>query len=569
MPYSDHIYHHRQIVALPRRPVFNRFCGPTSSLIAFIDHSIWLVDLSPGYTVSPTLYDAHKDTVCDIQMLSDDHFVSLDTQGCCYVWSMQNTPINRKRAKSNSHQLHLAANHNNNNYHDIRNGIRQSRAESFDKHRTIQKTPQQTLKMERPGDSIQCLTLMHSADRKTVTRVIFGTESGRILIYNWGNNELTCDWTENTAIGPIHSIVPVRSNFLVILSKAGILWRVNTKNMSPTRLDGMPPAAIIQPIVGLHELSDQSYASTAADSNCAVLVVFANRVLRVTLSCDTAQLDEVHELFAPSPDSNRIMCSVLSKDHKYQILGTERGLVVYDVPGQRVMLRRSVSDTITCVDIHSLDSALYRYVLMCGTLQNDKLSYVYGLEKFGHGSLMDWSPNRMGSPINIDALLGNDQLNTWLLGGRLFAVTDVDADTDDFALAAVDSRGDIYRKSSVDEFQRSERIQCDHGAAKIRVLATGGELVFVGCNDGVVYDSLGEKLIQMRGPVRFLRYFHQRLLVAGSENAYRMSHFEKEVPSRELAEAYLLGAGRFVLLVKVDATFKVGCFIVPSSKNYT
>lgn len=470
-------------------------------------------------------------------MLSDDHFVSLDRKGICHVWSLRNTSINRKRANSTSQ---LSA--NNNNAPDIRNGIRQSRAESFDKHRKTPQTPQQTL--ERTGHVFQCVTMMRGVDGKTVERIVLGTESGQISIYNWSANKLLPELHENTSVGPIHSIVAGRRHFLIILSKAGILWRMRMKDMSVTQLDGMPLSDIIEPVVGLHELS--------ADNNCLVLVVYANRVFRVTLNHSTAHLQEAQELYAPPYDCNRIICSVLSNDSGYLILGTERGIVVYDVNAGGVILRRSVSDVITCVDIHSLRSTLYRYVLMCGT-KNERFSYVYGLETYGHGSLMQWSPDRMGSP-----LLGDGQLNTWLLGGRLFAVTDIDMDSNTFWFAGVDSRGVIHRKCSADDFQRSERIQCENGTSKIQVFATGGEIVFIGCNDGAVYDSLGKKLLQLHGPVTFLRYFHERLILAGSQNSFRMSPFDVEVPSRELGDAYLIGDGRFVLMVMVDASFKVG-----------
>lgn len=395
------------------------------------------------------------------------------------------------------------------------------------------------------------MTLIRGVNGKTVESVFFGNESGHITIYNWSMNELIPDRNENTQIGPIHSMVTVRRNFLIILSKAGVLWRLRLKDMSVTQLRGEPLSEIIEPVVGLHELSDQSFSSTMIDSNCLVLVAYANRVFRVTLSHSTAQLQGARELYAPPFDCNRIICSVLSNDRKYLILGTERGIVVYDMHDELVILRRSVSDMITCVDIYSLTSDLYRYVLMCGT-NHESFSYVYGLETYGHRSLIQWSPDRMGSP-----LLGDDQFNTWLLGDRLFAVTDIDPETNAFSFAGVDSRGVIHRKTSADAFRRSERIQCNNGASTIRVFATGGEMVFVGCYDGAVYNSLGQRLVQLKGPVTFLRYFHERLIVAGSQSTYWISASDREVNCRQLAESYVLGDGRFMLLVFVDASFKV------------
>lgn len=493
-------------------------------------------------------------------MLSSDYFISLDVQGICYVWSLEHTPINRKRSNSSGHG-HQHNHHNHQPPDGIQNGIRQSRAESFDKRLTNRRTHEQTVLAKQQDDRILCVTPIRTADGKRVKSVIFGTELGQIKIYEWHNNALLPEHDSTTNIGPINSIVSITNHFLVIASQSGRLWLMSTKTMSPTPLDLFPPADTAERVIGIHLLSDQTFASTVLNRDRVLVVVFENRVMQGSfrLNNNDAHVKEAGEIYSPSWDCNRITCSVLSDDREYLILGTERGIVVFDVKGKRVILRSSVSDRITCVDIHSLDSGTYKYLLMCSTLLGEKLCYVYGLESDGQGSLMQWASNRMGSPINEQALLGSDQLNTWLLGGRKFAVTDIDAETHDFSFAAVDSRGVIHRKCSDDEFRKSERIHCGNGSNKILVFATCGQMVVVGCKDGGIYDNLNpkSKVMQLKGPITFLRCFCEEFLVAGTKDGYRMSHYEPEVRSVQVAEAYLLGEGRFLLLVKVDTSFEV------------
>lgn len=484
-------------------------------------------------------------------MLSSDHFISLDVAGVCYVWSLEHTAINRRRSVSSSNQPMTTD--------AIRNGIRQSRAESFDKRATNRKTHQQTV-VARHGDRIRCVTPILSADGKKVKSVIFGTELGQFKIYEWHNNALSPEHDCATNIGPIHSIVSVTSNFLVVISRTGHLWLMSTKTMSPMPLDLFSNAEPNSRVIGIHVQSDQTFASTVLNRDRKLLVVFENRVMLGTFRLNSnggVLVKGSAEIFAPW-DNNRITCSVLSDDREYLILGTERGIVVFDVRGKQVILRSSVCDRITCVDIHSLDSGTYKYLLMCSTWLGEKLCYVYGMESDGQGSLMQWASNRMGSPINDKPLLGNDQLNTWLQGGRMFAVTELDVESHHLSFTAVDSRGLIHRKCSVDEFRKSVRIQCGNGALKIQAFATCGEMVVVGCKDGGVYDSRERaKVMQLQGPVTFLRCFSEQFLVAGTKYGYRMSHYDREVRSEQVAEAYLLGDDRFLLLVKVDTSFEV------------
>ncbi|KAH8384633.1 hypothetical protein KR093_003777, partial [Drosophila rubida] len=61
-----------------------------------------------------------------------------------------------------------------------------------------------------------------------------------------------------------------------------------------------------------------------------------------------------------------ITCGNLSKDGRYLILGTEEGLVVYDLKFPYSLLRSNVSERIVCVDVYDLNASILKYIVLCG-----------------------------------------------------------------------------------------------------------------------------------------------------------------------------------------------------------
>ncbi|KAH8299707.1 hypothetical protein KR044_004999, partial [Drosophila immigrans] len=61
-----------------------------------------------------------------------------------------------------------------------------------------------------------------------------------------------------------------------------------------------------------------------------------------------------------------ITCGKLSTDGRYLILGTEEGLVVYDLKFPYSLLRSNVSERIVCVDVYDLNESILKYIVLCG-----------------------------------------------------------------------------------------------------------------------------------------------------------------------------------------------------------
>lgn len=541
---ADHINRHRrQIVALPHRPTFIRFCGPNTALIAFENHNIYLADLSPGYTVQPSLFVGHQAAVIDIQLLGSAEFVSLDESGVCLVWSLQSTPIHRRRSSSVRHSSSSSytastttttATQTNGDTTDSASGssgagasgtnarstgIRQTRADSFDKHAQRHTYEQAIAVRPSPAmDRIRCVAVVRtagntvavdpcgnhtamgsSAAAAATTTVMFGTELGKLLPYGWSGAEwelLSSGLDQMTdlrsSLGDVRAIRSVAPQKLLVLACNGDLWLYDMKTTSarPLHANG-DGAAGSSEAIALHTLSEQSYAAALRPRatnayEYEAIVVFGDRVQRVSIQTTTKTNGNmpttVQPIFgAPATEGNRITCSVLSEDRRYLVLGTERGIVVLDVRRAPIndsvtagaagaagaaatpLLRGRVSDRIACLDLYSLDGERYKYLLMCGTeaavaTAGEQLSYLYALESDGRGALMQWA-----------------QLDPWLLGGRLYGVIGGAAtDADDFKLVALDSKGVLQLRGAADEFSASTRIVCEPAAPANDAASSGG-----------------------------------------------------------------------------------------------
>lgn len=61
-----------------------------------------------------------------------------------------------------------------------------------------------------------------------------------------------------------------------------------------------------------------------------------------------------------------ITCGKLSNDKRYLILGTIKGVIVYDLKLSKPVLRSNVSEQIVCVDVFDLMESTYKYIVLCG-----------------------------------------------------------------------------------------------------------------------------------------------------------------------------------------------------------
>lgn len=61
-----------------------------------------------------------------------------------------------------------------------------------------------------------------------------------------------------------------------------------------------------------------------------------------------------------------ITCGKLSQDNRYLILGTQKGIIVYDLKLSKSLLPSNVSENIVCVDVFDVNDIIYKYIVLCG-----------------------------------------------------------------------------------------------------------------------------------------------------------------------------------------------------------
>lgn len=532
-----------------------RFVEPNASLIAFNDNKIILTDLSPGYNIPPTLYKHHEHKIIDIQVF-DGYFVSLDANGNCSLWSLKETAIDRRRLSSSSSMPDISNG-------GRRLGVRQSRAESFNTYTHIVHSAQ-TLSAKNK-DIFKCMHLIRSKSGGLL-KLFFGTENGQIYIYDWveGANKFDdlffaiCDIREQ-----IVSLITITPYFIMILTQLGNIYFINLKSTSVMNSDvPMPRFQYLTPIA-LHKID----APQMSQNVHHVAIVFKLNVYKVTFTIKPndriGSFTRTDLYVTTATEENHIICSILSEDLKYLILGTKKGISVVDLHLEIEILRGSVSDNISCIDICSLDSEKYKYLLMCGTGREDKFLYMYGLEIDTDGVLMQWAPDRMGSPINYEGVLGKNQLNTWLVGGELFEMLEND-ESPNVTLFAIDSKGIIHLKNSSDSFVESfKKIHWNiKGASKITTLSvTPDKIIFIGCDNGAVYRQ-NELFMQFDSAITYLKCYTSNLMVAGTADDYGiMMDKDFRIPSCPIAHTFFI-SNEYLLIVKANAAFDVIFFLL-------
>lgn len=546
---NDHVYHHRQIMKLNKAPVALRFVKSNIAIIANIDHTILLNDLSLNYSIEPTQFVGHEARICELHLLLEHHFLTLDTNGVCKLWTYQLTPIQQRRQSRS--RLPSSS-------EDLRRSVRQSRTESF-----VPKYTNKCLKSMENSRTLRhkltCLLIVGGRFKTHNFTLYGGTESGQILRTIW--NTATGQFDDFIVvisikdIKPIQSIVNIDNSTLMVLSRDGQLsvFMVKTASFHTFPSDIYENSSNI---IAVH-----MFLIGPQLGKCRILVVFRKGVRMVTLPASISPpikaIDVSTEQMYATDDN--ITCCVLSTDSKYLVLGTSRGIVVYDVEKRLVTLRSSVTDVVTCLDIHELNSAKYKYRLMCGTQNHPEYIYLYGVEEADSG-IIKWAPDRMGSPIDAEGLLGHNQLGTWLLGGKQFDVS-VDSVGDCWRFAAIDSEGALHQYLCHSEKFASPQLHTSSRrieAARVSILDSD---VLVGCHNGDVFMNDSLKVQMNSGAITYAKMLMTELWVVSSENSYYIRCGTKSQSAMGSVLKAFLWKSTHIIVVKKNMPVEVRYFL--------
>lgn len=536
--FSDHSVKHRQIVKLTKQPHLIRFIEPNTSLIALDDNSIYLTDMSSQYTVKSTVYRGHNRSIKDIQTFLECYIVSLDESGLIKIWSFEETDIVRRRISRSDEEFRLGAQQN------------------------IPINPHdgcllQTIEVPQTN----CF-LLHKQEQSSELRLFVATETGRILTYQWmdfkNKFDLRNSETFETHIMGIQCLLYIPTIYLMVVNEKGSskFFRLTDHSEIPRTSQLEFPKT--KPI-NIHRITSRPINQPVTLTHPhLVAVVYYDRIFHISISPFSNVLStEEKVIYKSCNEQNFITCSAVTDDYNYLILGTKKGIIVLQPENGREILRSSVSDNITCIDVCSSDHPTCKYILISATKTGGNVLNVQAIET--EDNCVRWATDRMGSPLNENSMNGRETINAWLLGGQLFDVYQSnDNDEENFILVAADSNMHVHYKASHNKFSQTNQMELK--SSQISGISIGRDASFIGCENGSVFRfGCDEPYITLKGSIRFLKFYEKfDLILAGSSEHYKIRIKEEiiEHTSRLIRKSFVYD-NRFIILVKDDCSFDV------------
>lgn len=543
--YSDHSVKYRQIIKLPEnsQPKCINFFEPNTSLIAFADNTIHLIDMSYEYQLRSSIYSGHKYAICDIQLFGQHYFVSLDSEGTIKIWSLKDTEIGRRRLSRQE---------------ETKVGARQS-INSV----KCKKSEQSYLQsIENGRNRFTAILVLNSA------QLLAAAADGEVLSYYWNLDSNKFELRRSSSIKTKNSrIVKMmvvqntlmtvnnvgETNFHSLIDHAMLRTTFNFPNESPINVYHLPHVA--------------ENPKTMSDQH-TIAVIFPSGIYQLKLSQFHSNVNgnqgmppsagrQVIERLSEnrfSAEQNTITCCTITDDGHYLMLGTKKGIIVLDPKSNREILRSSISDKLTSIDVCTVEDSVCKYMLISATKKGQSVVYVHGIHFKDH--LMQWSTNKIETPIN-----SRDTMIAWFRGGNVFDVCEVTDKNghEKFELVAADLRDLVHTRFSSDNFVQTARYEDFESC--ITAISIGKERKFIACKNGFVYEITSDKkmIMELTDEVEYLRYFEEMdVLIASSCSIFRVHSNRKVfgVQSNLIQSTFVHGTSLIVVL-KIDGTFQV------------
>lgn len=510
--------------------------------------------MSYEYTVPSTIYSAHKHSICDIQLLENDHygsldeidhFVSLDERGIINVWSLRETEIGRRRnsrtdePKIGARQMILSPN---------------ARCNRVDPLQTID------------SRQITSILILDKKSNSEGTPILLAATDGEILSFYWikkknkfeirRTNSIKCQGNANIAkMIVIHVTEPDPENILMTVSRNGqvsFYSQTNSGNIPRSKIEF--PNEIPLNIFDLPHVRDNR--STKKDQH-TIAVVFPSgiRHINVTRMKMLITVETLND-YKLQTEQNSITCCAKTDDSNYLVLGTKKGIIVLDKTNREI-LRSSISDNLTSIDICSVTQveSECKYMIISATKKGSSVAYVHGIHI--KENLMQWSTNKISSPMNARVTMV-----AWFRGEEAFDVCESDTDGDEqFTLVAADLKNLVHIKQSDDDFGNTQSLE--QFESRVTNISIGKKRKYVSCDDGDIYDvalSSGPPIMQFDGSVEYLKYYNEiDVLIASSQTQYKIETHRSEqiVYDSVLIQNTFLYKDCYIIILKIDGSVEV------------
>ncbi|XP_054088757.1 uncharacterized protein LOC105216922 isoform X1 [Zeugodacus cucurbitae] len=231
----------------------------------------------------------------------------------------------------------------------------------------------------------------------------------------------------------------------------------------------------------------------------------------------------LHESDLTADDANNaINCAKLLyiNEHKHLLLGTKKGLIMFDIETRTKVLTTNFNEEITCVDIQLLDRTKNKYVVACGSNAH-KFINLFALRTDANGKpLLRWSSSSKTLQSKHAAVDLQMPPYVTLKGDKLYTVQYDGGD--EATLLAVDSQNQLHRIDANGHTRVYEQVP-----NTITAITQYGEQAFVGCANGELIrlnlNATATATVETvfgAQPIEFLQLLNEHTLIAVAKNEF-------------------------------------------------
>lgn len=487
---KGHFHQRRQIICLPHKPKLIKLPEPDTCAIALDNNDILLIDLSLDYNSGPVyLTDNQYPTIQMELILQDDYIITLDAKGNLKLWSISD---DRRRSASRRRNSRKKVNPLN-----------------------LIQSPEM---MKR-----KCKQLIENSSRSPIqafhVESYFGNmidlylafDNGDISSYIWNEQkkQFEVKWLPvQTKVTNICYLSIILEKYYLVLNSKGKLFIYNLRDSSRTAHSFVWPQSLQLVYVGKYEKRSVTY----------IIVVCHDKVISLSFAQQkfeflNGDLETVYNI-NDNESGNAFTCARLSPDGCYLVLGTKRGLIVFNTDKKSEVLRGNISESIACVDIFPLDDNVFKYIVVCGS-ENSKVLNLFALRLLDNNTIV-WS-HRLNNMKSIQET-NNPQFepDVWLQGKKLFDLNY----SDSVLLVAVDSKNRIHQLCTTDTKNWSISLPPET-PRRITAITAFNSFSFCAYENGDIF-NITKEVFEPKftdESVTFLQMVNENTLVASSKTA--------------------------------------------------
>lgn len=411
--FSGRFHQHRQIINLGKDQVQHAiYLNDDFCLMALNTSELLLTDVSLQGDLTHVLSDKNDDSsIIEMRVFNNEkHLLTLHSNGTLKLWSLHQLLSSRddmlgSRQKVQPPKVDWTTSTRSHSYKQFVNGaVRRSISSSVEQN-------------------ISAFYLDEIDERHDAVTIQLHVAfvNGDICICNWDDKEEKFQQSHipilNTKEQHVRCFAKILKRFYVLCTANRRLTFWNLQNGELKHRYLVKPNSPISMEIYIERSNNNSHTS-----HTALLLIHKDGVLKLRYE-HAAFIEETPEPEALPIFTAPITCGKLSQDNRYLILGTQKGIIVYDLKLSKSLLPSNVSENIVCVDVFDVFD---KYIVLCGakgkhvvnvhtlkSIDKDTITWVH----HEHEDNMIYSQAQLEPDVYLRPLLKKSED-----GGSLYAV---------------------------------------------------------------------------------------------------------------------------------------------------